>query len=149
MRRAVSEYVSAIMLAIIVLASGAAIYIYAMNVLDRNYQRIENELIRAEHEMRQSLSIVASYFVNSNATIIVVSGDYPVKILDIYINNTVATPSCELIIGANKSTLPYTLRPYTSAVILCSWSTAPSSGTSVPIKIVYEGGEVEALAQQI
>ena len=43
--RGISEYVSAIILAVIVLISGAMVLIYAMGSLDQGYQRIEEELL--------------------------------------------------------------------------------------------------------
>ncbi len=135
MRRAISEYASAIMLAIIVLASGAAIYIYAMSVVNSSYQRIQNELMQAEQSMRQDIVISAAFISGSTLVAFLVAGDFPTKILGVYINETPAT--CTLYIGNSAYSLPATIPPYTLAVLKC-----PVSGTFAKLRVVYGGGEV-------
>ena len=147
--KGVSEYVSAIILALIVLISGAMVLIYAISTLDQGYQRIEEELLEVEHTARQSLTIVASYVVNTELRTIVVTADYPVKILDIYVNSSLITPSCRLVIGSSSFSIPFTLRPYTAATILCTLSTAPEPGSYIEVRIAYEGGVVASLAQSL
>ena len=145
----VSEYVSAIILTLIVLISGAMVLIYAMNTLNQGYYMIEKELLEAEHTARQSLTIVASYVVNTELRVIVVTADHPVRILDIYVNNSLVTPGCRLAVGSTIFNIPYTLKPYTAAVILCSLPTAPTLGKYVEVRINFEGGVVAAFAQSL
>ena len=147
--RGISEYVSAIILAIIVMIGGAMVLIYAMSTLEQGYQRIEEELLRAEHTARQSLTIIASYVVNTELRTVVVTADYPVKILDIYVNNSLVTPSCKLVIEDSSFSIPYILEPYTAAMILCTLSTAPEPGSYIEVRIAYEGGVVASLAQSL
>ena len=147
--KGVSEYVSAIILTLIVLIGGAMVLIYAMNTLNQEYQRIEEELFKAEHTSRQSLTIVASYVVNTELRIVVVTADYPVKILDIYANNSLVTSSCRLVIGGKSFSIPFTLKPYTAAMVLCTLSTAPEPGSYIEVRIDFEGGVVASLAQSV
>ena len=87
--------------------------------------------------------------VNTELRTVVVTADYPVKILDIYANNSLVTSSCRLVIEDSSFSIPFTLKPYTAAMILCTLSTAPEPGSYIEVRIAYEGGVVASLAQSI
>jgi len=145
--RGISEYVSAVILAMIVLSAGALLFIYASSSYDRYYRDLEREILRSERELAQSIAVSFSYIDSSGYVVIAMTSSFfPVKILSIYIDNGLA--SCSITIGSNTYTLPgdqLVIPPRSIAIARCG----PIAKDRASVKIVFEGGIIEVMAQKV
>jgi len=146
--RGVSEYVATLIITLVTLAAGAAIFIYSYNVVDSYY----NALIRTSEEVYggSSAAILASYITSSRDLVIIAStGSKPVTVMAVYINESLAT-ACTLFYNKTSASLSsssaVTVPYYTAFVIRCGVS--PSARYAY-VKLVFEGGEVVAKASRV
>ncbi len=146
--RGVSPYVSTIILTLIVLGVGSYLLVSALSRFQAETQNLRREAQRLEYEARQALSVVASFINGTELAIYVATGDWPTKILGIYVNDTLFMDRCSCtIVGSDE--VSWSVPPYALAYISCDLSTISSSPTFVDVKIVYEGGEVVTHASRI
>jgi len=142
-RRAISPYVSVILLTIIVMIAGAIIYHYSVLAVDSYYKRImEKEasmLMQVSREL--GMNILSSFIDNNdNVVIIVATGKLEITIDAIYLNNTPAT-NCLVYLSNGTSYSELVIPPASVAAIVCP--TAPITN-SVEVKIIH--GEVQKVA---
>ncbi len=146
--RGISEYVSAALLAIIVLGVGALV---VSRIIENTYtaqQLAEQQLIKTTMESRQDLAIALAYIDdNSVLHVIIVTDNTPVKLYDIYINNTLWSNECTLSLNNGQTLTPHNivLPYYAAATITCNLG----GKSYADVKIVYEGGEAYASAKKI
>ncbi len=143
--RGLSPYVSALLLALIVLVAGSMVLIYAISAIDVEYQRISRELIETELVMKQALAVAASYIDAGNGVVRVfaATGEYPVELLGVYVNDTLV--ECTVYVDGAWNSLPTRIPPYTIAVVECP----VGSASSATVRLVYEGGEAETIAYRV
>ncbi len=147
-----SEYVSAILLTSITLAVGALIIIglyswYTGLISDLTLQRARYSI-----ELSEALGIAAAYINSSNYIIaVLVTGPNPVRLLSIYVNDTLVTSAVIEHDGGSTTFTgkPLTLEGYSAYVVAINGSQYASSVSSARVKIVYEGGSLEAVASRI
>ncbi len=97
----------------------------------------------------QSLSVISSYIDPNNTLRVFLSvGRLSVKVLDVYINNTLASNAC--IASFENYSIPITSHPLLPSLSVVAISCNLSvSATNAFVKIVYMGGEVETYAQKL
>ncbi|MET1101607.1 MAG: hypothetical protein ABWW69_03920 [Pyrodictiaceae archaeon] len=142
--RGLSPYVSAILLTLIVLVVGGMIVANTISIAGQRYQDIERRVLEIEHTSRQDLGLLASYIDSqNNLRIYLATGDYPVKILAVYVDGVLYTSKCSFYTGNTTSIVecsPPCLAPaYTMVIIKCSGV----AKDIVSYRVVYEGGAVE------
>ncbi len=138
--RGISEITSAAILTLIVLIVGGFVVARILGVLEHGLSEAQNRISMIEREMGSTLAVMAAYKPSDTiARVILVSGEYPVKLTAVYVNDELWAANC-LVDGSPVD--GYTMGPETVAVLEC---TGVPLGT-VSVKVVYEGGEVVALA---
>ncbi|MCX8198789.1 MAG: hypothetical protein N3E36_02010 [Sulfolobales archaeon] len=138
----VSEQLSAVILTLIVLSSMSLLFIYANNFISITEQRISRRIIEAGASVKQALDIAAAYISGDELVIVIASNNYPVKLYDIYVNESLATSYCKI----NGETIEgHVVEPLYLEVITCSMGLT----NFTLIKLVYEGGVIEAYASRI
>jgi len=145
MLRGVSELVSAALLSLIVLIVGGYIVVNIIEIFEEQKSSIEKRFLDEAMRARSIIGIVASYYDDNsqNVVVVVASGDYPVKIYSVYLNNSIASNCTIKLTNGEESQLEdFSLKPYSLATIACK---APPGLYTV--KISYEGGEATALAK--
>jgi hypothetical protein len=147
--RGVSEYTATLIVAIITLAAGAAIFIYSYRLVDTYYSALATATQEAEQST--SIAILATYINSSKLVVIGSTGSRPATLYAVYINESLAA-RCNVTLttrdtGAGQ--LPqqlYTVPSYRAFVIVCSLSSQPSSAK---VKLVFNGGEAVAWATRV
>ena len=141
--RGVSEMVSASLLALIVLVVGGVVVASILGRLEAERQRAVETVVEKLEETRQALAPVMAYQSGGTVYVVVASGDYPVRILSVYVDNQPG--SCRLVYsnGTSVAVEGALVPPYASATLECSVAT---TGAHL-VKIVYEGGSVAVLAE--
>jgi len=148
--RGVSEYTATLIVAIITLAAGAAIFIYSYAIVDSYY----SALLRASEEVEQgsSAAILASYIALPGTLVVIGStGSSPATPRAVYINESLAT-ACSLYFNNTSVSLPQSsatptpIPPYTAFVIKCPVGSATEHAF---VKLVFDGGEAIAKAGRI
>ncbi len=145
--KGISEYVSALLLMLIVLGAGAIIYLTFTSTLTSEKQGIEKSFIESRIAMSQNL-VVSAAFINStgNLVVVLVSDNTHVRLWNVYINDTLYTDSCTITVDSTPSSVyQYVLPPYSVGVLKCP---VGNSG-SVYFRITYDGGAVKGLAARI
>ncbi len=138
--RGISEITSAALLTLIVLIVGSFVIARILGALEHGLSEAQGKIVRIEQEMGSTLVVMAAYKpTDTSVKVVLVSGEYPVKLLAVYVNDELWTANC-LVDGSPVN--GYMVAPDTLAVLECS---GVPSGT-VSVKIVYEGGEVAAFA---
>ncbi len=146
--RGISEHVSAALLALIVLSIGALV---VTRIIDEAYiarQLAEQELVEIQLETSQDIAISLAYIDDEGILhVVIVTGYMPVKIYDVYINNTLWSKRCLLRLNNGTVLLPHNveLPYYVAAAITCNLG----DKSYADVKIVYEGGEAYASAKRI
>ncbi|MCS7128032.1 MAG: hypothetical protein RMI83_02005 [Desulfurococcaceae archaeon] len=138
----VSEQLSAVILTLIVLSSMSLLFIYANNFISITEQRISRRIIEAGASVKQALDIAAAYISGDELVIVIASNNYPVKLYDIYVNESLATSYCNINGEAIEG---HVVEPLYLEVITCSMGLT----NFTLIKLVYEGGVIEAYASRI
>jgi archaellum component FlaG (FlaF/FlaG flagellin family) len=142
-----AEQVSALLMLLIVISASLIIYGYAVSVIHSRTQELNNIIIDTQYEQSQTLSVVFSYINNTHLIIAIASGQAPVEIYRVYINNTLQS-SCKIKYDGVIKTITtqghVTLPAYTSAVITC-----PTTAQHVVFKITYGGGMLVGEAARI
>ncbi len=145
--RGISEYISAALLAIIVLGVGALVVSRIFENAYTAQQLAERQLVKTTLETRQDLIITLAY-IDSNDTlhVVIVTDNTPVKLYDVYINDTPWSSRCTLSLNNGQTLIPHNvaLPYYAAATITCN-----GAGSYADVKIVYEGGEAYASAKRI
>ena len=142
--RAVSELVSAALLALIAITVGGFVVAMLVNNLVQQQGRLQEEIVRNIYATRQAIGIVLARVDNTGRVeVVIATGDTPTPIQAVYINGTPA--DCNITL-TNGDTVAYgaPIPPYTAAVIRC---TPPSGAGPHVVRIVYPGGAVTALAE--
>jgi len=138
-RFGVSEYVSAVILVIIVLGALALIYTYFNAVISLSESLFSKSFTEYSVSMRSLLVVTASYVSGDGVLHVIVSvGEYPVGVYGVYVDD-VLLEGCP---GDGFSSL----RPYDVVEIACK---LPQPQDVVRVKISYSGGLVEVLASKI
>jgi len=144
--RAVSELVSAALLALIAVAVGGAVVALLLNQLVQQRAILQEEVARNIFATRQAVGIVLARVdpATGDVEAVVVTGDTPTKIEAVYIDERQAQCSITLTDG---TPLPPGGRipPYTAVLLTCT----PPAGAQPPylVRIVYPGGAATALAE--
>ncbi len=143
--RGISEITSAALLALIVLILGSFIVSRIFSIIDTSIREAREEVAEVEHRFRQSLGILAAYKPSiDTVNIVVSSSDYPVKLLAVYINETMWNNQCIVFSGYGVGDVEaFLLKKYSTALIRCS---VPSG--SLLVKLVYEGGVIEVYVEE-
>lgn len=142
--RAISEIVAALLIMLIAISIGVSIYLYVMSNILRYQQYMSQQLLSEEIKFRQSLTIlyVLGNSTNNSIVVIVISCNWPVNLIAVYVNNTLAVDFLSL--GRPKTIPPQ------STVELQIPSPIPLNPNSIiEVKVVYEGGEVVSLGEVV
>jgi len=136
----VSQYVSTVVLIAIVLGLSVVVYANFRESLLLTSDVVGGGLARVERFLKSSLLLNAAYVRGGRELILILSGSStPVKILSIYINNTIYVDRCVLsgnVVGDGE------LKPYGVAVVKCYVGDLPEG--LLYVRITYEGGVLEA-----
>lgn len=145
--KGISEYVSALLLMLIVLGAGTIIYVTFNSVLASEKQGLDKSLIESQIAMGQNLVVSAAYInYTGNLVVIVVSDHFPVRLWNVYLNDTLYTNSCTIVVDSSPSPVyQYVLPPYSVGVLKCP----VGSSDSVYFRITYDGGVVEGYAVRL
>ncbi|BEP18301.1 hypothetical protein PYJP_16530 [Pyrofollis japonicus] len=147
--RGISEYVSAALLAIIVLGVGGLVVSRIIETTYTAQQQAEQQSVRAKVEAMQDLTIALAYINQSDVLhVVVVTDNTPVLLYDVYVNNTLWSDNCTARLNngseyhpVHNVRLPY----YAAADIEC---TLPAGTSLAEVKLVYQGGEAYASAKK-
>mgnify|MGYP001626339688 FL=1 len=135
----ISEYISAMILVIIVLGALTLIYAHFNAVMSLSEDIFSKSLTEYSVNLRSLLVITATYVSNESVLhVIVATGEYPVEVYGVYVND-VLLEGCP---GSESKTL----RPYDVVEIVCGLS---SSSEVTRVKISYSGGLVEVLSSKV
>lgn len=135
----VSEYISAIILVVIVLGALTLIYAHFNAVMSLSEALFSKSLTEYSVNLRSLLVATATYVSNESVLhVIVATGEYPVKIYGVYVDDV-------LLEGCPADEFK-TLRPYDVVEIACK---LPESVEVVRVKISYNGGLIEVLSSKI
>lgn len=138
-RLGVSEYISAVILVIIVLGALTLIYAHFNAVMSLSEALFSESLIKYSIDIRSLLVVTATHVSNDGVLhIIVATGEYPVEIYSVYVDDV-------LLEGCPPPEFK-TLRPYDVVEILCR---LPETPEVVRVKISYNGGLIEVLSSKI
>ena len=142
--RAISEIVAALLIMLIVISIGVSIYLYILSNILRYQQYMSQQLLSEEVKFRQTLTIlhVLGNSTDNSVVVIVVSGNWPVNLIAVYINNTLAVDFLSL----GK---PKTIPPQSTIELQIPSPIPLSSNSIIEVKVVYEGGEVVSLGEVI
>lgn len=135
----VSEYVSAVILVVIVLGALTLIYAHFNAVMSLSEALFSESLIRYSIDIRSLLVVTATHVSNDGILhLIVATGEYPVEIYGVYVDDVLleGCPPLEF----------KTLRPYDVVEISCR---LPETPEVVRVKISYNGGLIEVLSSKI
>ena len=140
-RRAVSEIVSSIILTVIVVIIGTSLITYSAYMYFTTRNTLIEHLNRVENELSQSISALIAYGSRdeNRITIILVAGEYGVKILNIYINGTAINYSTQL---SSYEVKVIELNALDIGIDLSQ----SSSQSTLSVLVLYEGGEFHVYA---
>jgi len=128
----ISEIVASMLLLLIVVSIGTALYLYLYYRSTFYQQRISQELLAEEIRSKQQLTILLvhgySNTGNGSISIVVATGSFPVEVNAIYVNDTLAY---ETTLNLDK---------YAVEEISITSPITLNSGDIVYVKIVYAGG---------
>ncbi|RLG72333.1 MAG: hypothetical protein DRO23_10620 [Thermoprotei archaeon] len=126
----ISEVVASMLLLLIVVSIGTALYLYLYYKSTFYQQRISQELLAEEIRLKQQLAIllVHGYSSTRSISIVVATGSFPVEVNAIYVNDTLAY---ETTLNLDK---------YAVEEISITSPITLNSGDIVYVKIVYAGG---------
>ncbi len=126
----VSEIVAAMMLLLITVAIGTALYLYLYSRAIAYQQSVTQELIAEEVRSEQQLTILLVYGNSTTNTIVLylATGNMPVELDGIYVNNTLAYNS------------PTNLSASSISKVTVNSPIPLAPGEIVYVKIVYAGG---------
>ena len=150
--KAVSPLVSSVILMLIVLGIGVYIVAYAFMNFQLYSQRISWESQRKLLAASQDIGILATYINTLSSPrklyVLLATGGSPVKILAVYINDTLYNDRCSISInGSPPSSIPTNgiyAPPKSFIAITCS-----VLGNFAKVVVIYEGGSVFAYAKAI
>jgi len=136
----VSEIVAAMMLLLITVAIGTALYLYLYSRAIAYQQSVSQELVAEELRSKQQLTIllVKGDSGSNTITIVVATGVAPVEVNAIYVNDTLAK-KYEPPLRLNASIIDEISIQNPSALSL-------SPNSIVKVKIIYAGGYAYAEA---
>lgn len=138
-RSGISEYVSAIILVVIVLGALTLIYAHFNAVMSLSEAIFSKSLTEYSVNLRSLLVVTATYVDDESILhVIIATGEYPVKVYGIYVNDV-------LLEGCPESRFEV-LRPYDVIEIACR---LPEFQEVVRVKISYNGGLIEVLSSKI
>ncbi len=149
--RAVSEHVSAILLAAVVLGAGTLLLVGMLSWLTGLSSTLVMEEARYEVALQQALDIAYAAVNASNFTIVVlVTGPSPVTLYALYLNDTLVERAVAEVDGRTftLTASPTTLEPLKAYTVYVNTTEVlgAASVELVRVKVVYEGGEVVATA---
>jgi len=141
--RAISELVSAALLALIAITVGGLVVSLLVNSLAQQRSQLQDELVKQLYGSRQAIGIVLAYVApDGYIHIVAATGDTPSTINAVYVNGEKADCTLKL---TNGTAISYGagIPPYTSVVAECS----PVGSPPYIVRLVYPGGSAVALAR--
>jgi archaellum component FlaG (FlaF/FlaG flagellin family) len=142
-----AEQVSALLMLLIVISASIIIYGYAVNVIQSRTQELNSLVMREQYEQSQSLSTLFAYLNGTHLVIAVATGQMPVQVYRVYINDTLQG-SCSITYDGVTKTITaegyVTIPGYTAALITC-----PTTASYAAYKITYGGGALVGEATRI
>ena len=145
--RAISELVSAALLALIAITVGGLVLAWFTGYLQLGSQSVERQLVRSQLAALQEASVAAAYVDSSGVLhVYVATGPNPVTINSVYVNGTLYNSNCTVYYDSASEALPDARVPgYALAEIRCSLpSPAPAE-----VRIIYGGGVLVAYASPV
>ena len=124
------------LLLLIVVTLGVLLTINLAYIYSLNQQKTMESMIRRELESRQDLSIllVSGRSQDGTVSVVLASGNWPVKVLAIYVNGSLAI----------NYEPPLELDALDVQTVTFESPTTLSPNTIVRVRVVYEGGTVES-----
>ena len=128
----VSEIVAAMMLLLITVAIGTALYLYLYSRAIAYQQSVSQELVAEELRSKQQLIVLLAYgnSTTNTVTLYLATGNAPVEVNGIYVNNTLA----------QEYNPPIHLNASAISKITINSPIPLASGNIIYIKIIYAGG---------
>jgi len=145
--RAVSELVSAALLALIAISVGGLVLAWLTGYLQLGSQSLERQLVRSQLAALQEASVAAAYVDAAGVLhVYVATGPNPVRIDYVYVNGTLYDSNCSVYYDSVSEGLPGALVPgYTVAEVRCSLP----SPSPAEVRIIYGGGVLLAYAYPV
>lgn len=145
--RAVSELVSAALLALIAITVGGLVLAWFTGYLQLGGQAVEKQLVRSQLAALQEASVAAAYVDSSGVLhVYIATGPNPVTINDVYVNGTLYDSNCTVYYNSTAHTLPDVVVPsYAIAEVRCSLP----SPVPAEVRIIYGGGVLLAYASPV
>ena len=142
--KGISEIVAALLILLIIISVGVSVYLYMMSRVLTYQQTLSQRLISEEIKTREYLTIlyVLGYSSNRTITIILVTGNWPVNLVSIYVNNTLAY---DFISSGSSRTLP----PQNVTILHIPSPITLNSNSIIEVKVIYEGGEEKVYGEVI
>ena len=136
MSNGISEVVSAMIMLLIVVIFGVALYLNLTYTTALNQQIIERQLLEEEIRTREVISVLLVLgYSNETVNIVVAVGSYPTSILSIYVNGTLAQL---------PEDMPETLEPFRVYEIRGIIVDIPmEANDTIYVRVVYGGGYVD------
>ena len=142
--RGQSTYVSAILLTLVVVVVGALLLSHFLGLISLRQQELTRQQIGLEIRSKEDLGCMGSYIDSSGNLIIILStGDFPVDLDGVYVNNTRA--DCQAYFRGSWNTIPASIPSRVLAVVKCPLAEAQF----VEINIVYGGGRIYCEATRV
>ncbi|MEM4032880.1 MAG: hypothetical protein QW417_00745 [Zestosphaera sp.] len=135
----VSEYISAIILVVIVLGALTLVYAHFNAVMSLSEALFSRSLTEYSVNLRSLLVVTATYVSSEDVLhVVVATGEYPVEIYGVYVDEVLLEdcPTHEFKI----------LRPYDVVEIACR---LPEASEVIRVKISYNGGLIEVLSSKV
>ena len=141
--RAISEIVAALLILLIIISVGVSVYLYMFSRVMSYQQSLSQQLISEEIKTREYLLIlyVIGNSTNGRITIILVTGNWPVDLIAVYVNNTLAYDFA----SSPKRTLP----PQNVTELHIPSPIALTPKSIIEVKVIYEGGEEVAFGEVV
>ncbi|OYT50862.1 MAG: hypothetical protein B6U76_11995 [Desulfurococcales archaeon ex4484_217_2] len=138
-RKAISEIVASMLLLLIIVSIGTALYLYLYYRTTFHRQRTEQQILEEEIKAKEQVAILLA--VGSSKTnrvkVVLAIGPNPVRIYAVYVNDTLAV---------NYSP-PQNHKPLEIVELEISSPITLQPNSIVLVRVVYGGGYVEALGE--
>jgi len=139
LKKAVSEIVASMLLLLIIVSIGTALYLYLYYRTTFHQQRTEQQILEEEIKAKEQVAIllVVGYSETNTVKVILAIGPNPTGIRAIYVNNTLA-------VNYNP---PQNYKPLEIVELEISSPITLQPNSIVLVRVVYGGGYVEALGE--
>ena len=139
LKKAVSEIVASMLLLLIIVSIGTALYLYLYYRTTFHQQRTEQQILEEEIKAKEQVAIllVVGYSEAKTVKVILAIGPNPTGIRAIYVNNTLA-------VNYNP---PQNYKPLEIVELEISSPITLQPNSIVLVRVVYGGGYVEALGE--